>query len=70
MDKRCYFRKTLSEKGFQISCAPFYRGSKKFANYFEKRLDKYIAMWYDKRLRSADADGFDFVKSLLVFISS
>ena len=64
MDKRCKFKKGFSKKGFQISCAPFYRGSKKFSTFLKISVDKYMAMWYDNGLGSVGASWFEFVKSL------
>ena len=63
-NKRCKFKKVFSKKGFQISCAPFYRGSKKFSTFLKISVDNPMAMWYDNRLGSGGASWFDFVKSL------
>ena len=69
MDKSCKFKKVFSKKGFQISCAPFYRGSKKFSTFLKISVDNPMAMWYDNRLGSGGASWFEFVKSITSKVS-
>jgi hypothetical protein len=63
-NKSCYFKKVFSKKGFQLSCAPFYRGSKEVCTFLKISIDNYLAMWYDNGLGSVGVSWFDFVKSL------